>query len=96
MSTVSEMIKAQHAKGELLFKGDVPGHEFHGNQYGDSINASASANDASSRAKRTGNADEHARAARLHWRAARLAMNDESRQSHANSARAHDVEANKK
>ena len=31
--SVIGLIKAAHAHGEPLFKGDVVGHEFHGNQY---------------------------------------------------------------
>ena len=33
MSIVLELIKSAHRQGEPLFKGDLPGHEFHGNQW---------------------------------------------------------------
>ena len=47
MNEAVERIKAIHAEGPklrkfdgtVLAKGDVPGHEFHGNQYGDHISA---------------------------------------------------------
>lgn len=36
MNKMTDLIKAVHATGgEPLFKGDVVGHEFHGNQYQD-------------------------------------------------------------
>jgi len=97
MSKVSELIKAAQSHGEPLFKGwneeDHPRDE--AGRFGDSVQASGAAREASSRAHRTGNADEHAHAGRLHWRAARLAMNDTSRDEHALEARRHDARANK-
>lgn len=98
MSTVSELIKAAQSNGEQLFKG-VWNEELHprdGNGcFAESVNATAAANEASSRARRTDNANEHARAARLHWRASRLAMNQEDADRHASEARSHDLRANR-
>jgi len=93
MNKVSELIKA--AKGEPLFKGDLVGHEFHGNQYAASVKASGDAREASSKANRTDDKGEHARAGRLRWTAARLAMDDGTRQEHIREARAHDARADK-
>lgn len=98
MSTVSELIKAAHSNGEPLFKGawSEEDHPRDGDgRFAESANANAAANEASSRAKRTDNANEHARAARLHWRASRLAMNQEDADRHAVEARTHDLRANR-
>ena len=72
--SIAELIKAEYAKGGAplfkLFKGDIPGHEFHGNQYADGsggqneMEQRMAANAAVRQAQLTSKAaDEHSRTA---------------------------------
>jgi hypothetical protein len=104
-----ELIKAsqlqpqQAAPDFLLRKGDVPGHEFHGNQYSDynsgSNEASKTANEASRKANFSGKAPDHVAAANANRNAyyahdeatryARKAGNKGGEAAHAKLAVAH-------
>ena len=98
MSKISDLIKAGHSKGgEPLFKGDIPGHEFHGNQYttaaSEAKRLSDVANNQSSTILRNKKAQDAAVVAS--WTAASIAPTEELRTQHLQVAEKHTVRANK-
>ena len=104
-SVVNLIKKAQQA-GEPLFKGDVAGHEFHGNQwastvgsekYHDAVDAGEKASEASRKAEKTGSVSDHARAreannaAALAHREAAMASGDlKDKEFHYKAAESHE------
>lgn len=67
--SVVNLIKQAQQSGEPLFKGDVVGHEFHGNQYADK--ASEKAKEASLNNEKIGSEKSHNDALAAHRKAAR-------------------------